>query len=127
MQNCIWPPESNLEANFSDLGDRFWRVNQWKIDKWRPDGPQKVPKNRQVRQRISHKVPEKLQRLPPQPTHQQLQELTKNRLKRTSFNHLAKSLSRAHTDILPASPEQRELLQDAVEWDTKEHRVAYCL
>ena len=26
MKNCIWPPESDLEANFSDLG-MIWDVD----------------------------------------------------------------------------------------------------
>ena len=63
---------------------------------------------------------EKLQRLPCHPAHQQLQEQTKNRLKRGSFNHLAKQLARTHKDILPSTPEEREPLQDTEEWNIQQ-------
>ena len=68
---------------------------------------------------------EKLQRLPMHPVHQQLQEQTKNRLKRSSFNHLAKHLVRTHKDILPSTPEEREPLQDAEEWNSQQDKVQY--
>ena len=61
---------------------------------------------------------EKLKRLPGHPVHHLLSEHTKNRLKRGSFNHLAKHLAREHSDILPVSPEEQELLQTAEKWDT---------
>ena len=59
---------------------------------------------------------EKLQQLPQHPAHQQLQEQTKNRLKRGSFNHLAKGLLRTHNNILPNTAEEREPLQNSEEW-----------
>ncbi|XP_076457554.1 uncharacterized protein LOC143291539 [Babylonia areolata] len=68
---------------------------------------------------------EKLQRLPSHPAQQQLQEPTKNRLKRSSFNHLAKELLRTHSDILPSNPEEREPLQDAEEWNLQQDGVFY--
>ena len=68
---------------------------------------------------------EKLQRLPSHPAHQQIQELTKNRLKRSSFNHLARRLARAQKDTLPSTPEERELLQDAEEWNVEQDSVLY--
>lgn len=68
---------------------------------------------------------EKLQRIPTHPVHQQLQEQTRNRLKRGSFNHLAKDLMRTHRDILPSTPEEREPLQDAEEWNNQPDRVQY--
>ena len=37
---------------------------------------------------------------------------TKNRLKRSSFNHLSKSLHRDHEDLLPSSPAEMEMLPD---------------
>ena len=64
---------------------------------------------------------EKLQRLPSHPAHQLMQEHTKNRLKRSSFNHQAKKLMRTHSDILPSTPEEREMLYDAEEWSTADH------
>ena len=68
---------------------------------------------------------EKLQRLSQHPAHQQLQEQTKNRLKRRSFNHLAKGLLRSHSDILPNTPEEREPLRDAEEWDDQQGAILY--
>ena len=68
---------------------------------------------------------EKLQRLSPHPAHKQLQDQTKNRLKRGSFNHLAKRLVRSHSDILPSTPEEREPLQDAEEWDIQQDKVLF--
>ena len=77
---------------------------------------------RQEKVLIQH---EKLQRLPSHPAHKQLQELTQNRLKRKSFNHLAKGLTRSHRDILPKTPEEREQLQDAEEWNIQQDGVLY--
>ena len=44
--------------------------------------------------------------------HAKLKELTKNRLKRASFNHLSKQLHRCHEDLLPSSPAEMEMLKD---------------
>ena len=63
-------------------------------------------------------VSEKLKRLPSHPAHALLTEHTKNRLKRSSINHLTKQLGRQHLDILPTTPEEQEPLQTAEEWDT---------
>ena len=53
---------------------------------------------------------EKLLRMPTHPMHAEMKNLTKNRLKRTSFNHLSKSLHRRNEDLLPASPDEMEML-----------------
>ena len=57
--------------------------------------------NRREEKVLTHS--EKLHRMPSHPMHAQLKELTKNRLKRASFNHLSKQLHRCHED-LPSSP-----------------------
>ncbi|KAK7097663.1 hypothetical protein V1264_004608 [Littorina saxatilis] len=68
---------------------------------------------------------EKLQRLPSHPAHQHTQQLTKNRLKRSSFNHLAKQLERTQTSFLPRTPEEQEPLQDAEEWNSQLSKVLF--
>ena len=68
---------------------------------------------------------EKLKRIPNHPANKQLPELTKNRLKRKSFNHIAKGLTRRHENILPKTPEEREPLQDAEEWDIQKDSTLY--
>ena len=62
---------------------------------------------------------EKMKRIPSHPLRDRLQELTKNRLKRQSLNHLSKALQRQHADTLPKSPQNVEPLQDyeEFEWD----------
>ena len=65
---------------------------------------------------------EKLQRLPTHPAYQQLQQATKNRLKRSSFNHLAKKLARSHHNL----PPEREPLQDAEDWNAQAGDVTFC-
>jgi ribonuclease HI/uncharacterized protein YaaR (DUF327 family) len=65
---------------------------------------------------------EKLQRLPSHPAHQHLQQATKNRLKRSSFNHRAKQLARSYRDL----PAEREPLQDAEDWSTQASDVTFC-
>ena len=60
-----------------------------------------------------------MKRIPSHPLHDRLQELTKNRLKRQSLNHLSKALQRQHADVLPQSLQNVEPLQDyeETEWD----------
>ena len=53
---------------------------------------------------------EKLKRLPDHPLHNKLQDLTKNRLKRKSLNHLVKELQRENADIVTADPKFHERL-----------------
>ena len=60
---------------------------------------------------------EKLKRLPSHPAYQHLQAHTKNRLKRSSFNHLTKELWYTHRDILPSAQEEQKNLQNAEAWD----------
>nr|KAG5697608.1 hypothetical protein BaRGS_001033 [Batillaria attramentaria] len=55
---------------------------------------------------------EKLLRMPNHPMHEKLKNPTKNRLKRTSFNHLSKALHNRSKDLLPASPTSIEMLPD---------------
>nr|KAG5714784.1 hypothetical protein BaRGS_000272 [Batillaria attramentaria] len=55
---------------------------------------------------------EKLLRMPNHPMHEKLKNPTKNRLKRTSFNHLSKALHNRTKDLLPASPTSIEMLPD---------------
>lgn len=64
---------------------------------------------------------EKLQRVPSHPAHQTLQQATKYRLKRSSFNHLAKQLARSQ-DL----PHEREPLQDAEDWRTQASDITFC-
>ena len=63
---------------------------------------------------------EKMKRLPSHPLHTKLQEPTKNRLKRQSLNHLAKTNQRHPENVLPHSQQQVELLQDYEEWPPPE-------
>jgi ribonuclease HI len=65
---------------------------------------------------------EKLQRLPSHPAHELLKQPSKNRLKRSSFNHMARQLVRTNTDVLP---EEREPLQNAEEWNTQLQNVLF--
>ena len=57
---------------------------------------------------------EKMKRLPSHPLSRNLGELTKNRLKRKSINHISKALQRENSETLPQS--KLELLQDYEEW-----------
>jgi len=56
---------------------------------------------------------EKVKRMPDHPLHKRLQDLTKNRLKRTSLNHVIKEQQRKHSDIIASRPEECELLTNA--------------
>lgn len=66
---------------------------------------------------------EKLLRLPSHPVHTRLKDLTKNRLKRTSFNHLSKSIHRQHEGLLPSSPAEIEMLPNFEEPTDQLERV----
>ena len=48
---------------------------------------------------------EKMKRLPDHPLHNRLQDLTKNRIKQKSLNHLVKQHQKRQTDILTDNPE----------------------
>ena len=48
--------------------------------------------------------------IPDHPLHKRLQELTKNRLNRTSFNHVLKEQQRKQSDLLASRPEECEML-----------------
>ena len=48
--------------------------------------------------------------MPDHPLHKRLQELTKNRLKRTSLNHVLKEQQRKQSDLLASRPEECEML-----------------
>ena len=66
---------------------------------------------------------EKLKRLPSHPAYQHLQAQTKNRLTRSSFNHLAKELKHTHRDTLPSAQEEQEPLQNAEAWNPGSHNL----
>ena len=68
---------------------------------------------------------ERLRRLPSHPAHDQLKQPTKNRLKRTSINHIAKRLRGAHSDIIPKHQEDLELLQDAEDWNSNTEELRF--
>ena len=68
---------------------------------------------------------EKLRRVPSHPTHDQLKQQTKNRLKRTSVNHIAKRLRREHSDLIPERQEELELLQDAEDWNSNTGEITF--
>ena len=53
---------------------------------------------------------EKMKCVPDHPLHNRLQDLTKNRLKRKSFNHLVKQHQKRQTDIVTDNPELCEIL-----------------
>ena len=53
---------------------------------------------------------EKVNRMPDHPLHKRLQDLTKNRLNRTSLNHVLKEQQRKQSDILAQRPEECEML-----------------
>ena len=55
---------------------------------------------------------EKLRRMPTHPMQEKLQQLTQNRLKRKSFNHLSRHLLRQNEGLLSTSPAETELLCD---------------
>ena len=48
--------------------------------------------------------------MPDHPLHKRIQDLTKNRLKRTSLNHVLKDQQRKHSDILAPRPEECKML-----------------
>ena len=48
---------------------------------------------------------QKMKRLPDQPLHNRLRDLTKNRIQRKSLNHLVKQHKKRQTDILTDNPE----------------------
>lgn len=79
-----------------------------------------LSKRREEKIMIQH---EKLQRMPSHPAHQQMQEATKNRLKRKSFLHLAKELD--ISTKLNLKETKRETLIDIEEWDTKSHEIKF--
>jgi len=53
---------------------------------------------------------EKVSIMPNHPLHKRLQDLTKNRLNRTSINHVLKEQQMKHSDILEPRPEEYEML-----------------
>ena len=53
---------------------------------------------------------EKVSIMPNHPLHKRLQDLTKNRLNRTSINHVSKEQQMKHSDILAPRPEEYEML-----------------
>ena len=53
---------------------------------------------------------ENVKRMPDHPLHKRHQDLTKNRLKRTSLNHVMKEQERKQFDILAPRPEECEIL-----------------
>ena len=61
---------------------------------------------------------EKMKRLPDHPLHNRLQDLTNNRLKRKSLNHLVKQHQKRQTDILIDNPELIERLNPST-WPQK--------
>ena len=61
---------------------------------------------------------EKMKRLPDHPLHNRLQDLTKNRPKRKSLNHLVKQHQKRQTDILTDNPELCERLNPST-WHQK--------
>ena len=63
---------------------------------------------------------EKLKRMPTHAMHKELQNLTKNRLERQSFNHLSRSLSKENDSLLPTDPEGMEILQ---QWEEQEEHL----
>ena len=60
---------------------------------------------------------QKLHRLTEHPAHKLLSGPSRNRLKRGSFNQLAKKLEEENSDILPTSPEEQEPLHNGENWD----------
>ena len=65
---------------------------------------------------------EKMKRIPAHPLNRRLQELTKNRLKRKSINHISKSLRNRFPEVLPPNQPFEEL-KDYEEWETCEHNI----
>ena len=61
---------------------------------------------------------EKMKRLPDHPLHNRLQDLTTDRLKRKSLNHLVKQHQKRQTDILTDNPELCERLNPST-WPQK--------
>ena len=61
---------------------------------------------------------EKMKRLPDHPLHNRLQDLTMNRLKQKSLNHVVKQHQKRQTDILTDSPEICERLNPST-WPLK--------
>ena len=53
---------------------------------------------------------ENMSMMPNHALHKRLQDLTKNRLKRTSINHVLKEQQMKHSDILAPRPEEYEML-----------------
>ena len=53
---------------------------------------------------------EKVKRMSDHPLHKRVQDLTKNRLKRTSLNHVLKEQQMKQSDILASRPEECEKL-----------------
>ena len=64
-----------------------------------------------------------MKRLPSHPLSRKLGELTKNRLKRKSINHITKALQRENLETLPQNQENIELLQDYEEWDGDDLKI----
>ena len=64
-----------------------------------------------------------MKRLPSHPLSRKLGELTKNRLKRKSINHITKALQRENRKTLPQNQENNELLQDYEVWDGDDLKI----
>ena len=81
---------------------------------------EKYPSLQSLEDRREEKVfihSEKFLRMPTHPMHTELKKSTKNRLKRTSFNHMSKSLHHRNEDLLPASSAEIDMLPDFEEPD----------
>ena len=61
--------------------------------------------------------------LPTHPLSGKLGELTKNRLKRKSINHISKALQRENQESLPQNQQNVEPLQDYEEWDGDDLKI----
>ena len=64
-----------------------------------------------------------MKRLPTHPLSGKLGELTKNRLKRKSINHISKALQRENQESLPQNQQNVEPLQDYEEWDGDDLKI----
>ena len=69
---------------------------------------------------------EKMKNVSDHPLHNRLQDLTKNRLKRKSFNHLVKQHQKRQTDIVTDNPELCERLWSTFSRRPSRHTFAKC-
>ena len=104
---CQYPHEQTRPSTEHGPQNHTWR-NEERINSYNAETSwSEVLDSRRNAKLLTHG--EKVKRMPDHPLHKHLQDLTKNRLKRTSLNNVLKEQQRKHSDILAPRPEECEM------------------